>query len=788
MTNPTPSTGGPAGESTSKTDLAQRGARHTLRTIAIILVAALVLVGGGWWANQAGLLSRWLAPAAQTASSVAAGVQAQTGQTDQTGQTGGSTDSSGVQATGVQTSTVPSGRGQFPPNGQPPADGQFPPGGPPPSGPQAGGVLTGTVPSGAGAPTGFGPTDQTPPQETGSAAADAASSDAAGSVDAVSEDAAATANSDAASTAADAGTDTSTGSSAGSSTVLSLATVPAVAGVKGSQLYDGSGSLLGSLEAGDSVLVTGRSDDSAWLAVTSGAGIGWVQADQLIAYGLYRLPVVTLPTAVAAVAGSAATAVAPVTVTQAVSLTVAASVSATSAVTGAVASAADSAVASPASSADAVTATVVTDDGRLNLRAGPGTDYTIVAKGENGDVYPVLGRNEAGDWLQLQLEDGETAWASAAFLQIAGDVSALPLQAVPAPTAQASTAQPAANTAAGSIAASGSAADEDAVSLVSNTNAAGSGSASAAGGGLTGTLVFQQSPGGMIYAYDLAGGDVWPLTNGFDPAISPDGSTVAFVRDGGETGLYLINIDGSNERRIFERAALSSPKWSPDGQWIVFTRNDEGVECYQMGPKMCILPEEAKKRFPMGVPDTMPLVTEYQYKLSAVDLNGDNYHDVPSLNSARAADWSDAGIVYQSSAGIQITADAEDATTTEVAFDNLNPYYYDPDLQPGGGTVVFQREGAAQTDLWAVNTDGSGLHALTKPKTTLVDTLPSNVAAAYSPDGQHIVFLSNRTDSGEAGDWHLWVMNADGSDQRQLPVEVQIDYTYGDDQVVSWGA
>lgn len=201
-----------------------------------------------------------------------------------------------------------------------------------------------------------------------------------------------------------------------------------------------------------------------------------------------------------------------------------------------------------------------------------------------------------------------------------------------------------------------------------------------------------------------------------------------------------------------------------------------------------MLPDEAKKRFPMGVPDTMPLVTEYQYKLSAVDRNGDNYHDVASLNSARAADWSDAGIVYQSSAGIQITADAEGATTAEVAFDNLNPYYYDPDLQPGGSQIVFQKKGAAQTDLWVVNTDGSGMRALTQPRTTLVDTLPSNVAAAYSPDGGHIVFLSNRTDSGEAGDWHLWVMNADGSNQRQLPVDVDISYTYGNDQVVSWGA
>ena len=266
----------------------------------------------------------------------------------------------------------------------------------------------------------------------------------------------------------------------------------------------------------------------------------------------------------------------------------------------------------------------------------------------------------------------------------------------------------------------------------------------AAAAGLVGTLVFQQSPGGMIYAYALATGDLWTLTNGFDPAISPDGSSVAFVRDGGETGLYLIAIDGSNERRIFERPALSSPKWSADGQWIVFTRNDEGVECYLVSDRLCMLPDEFNKRFPLGAPSEVPLVTEYQYKLAAVDADGGNYHDVSSLNSARAADWSDAGIVYQSSAGIQITADGEGAATQTVVFDNLNPYYSDPDLQPGGGQIVFQIKGAAQTDLWAVNSDGSGLHALTQPKTTLVDALPSNVAAAYSPDGQAIVFLRDR--------------------------------------------
>ncbi len=305
---------------------------------------------------------------------------------------------------------------------------------------------------------------------------------------------------------------------------------------------------------------------------------------------------------------------------------------------------------------------------------------------------------------------------------------------------------------------------------------------------LQGTIVFAQSRGGMIYAYHLATGVLQPLTQGFDPAISPDGQTVAFTRDGGETGIYLIDIDGSNERRIFERPSLSSPKWSPDGEWILFSRNDDFIECYAVGMNQCLIPEVFFKRFPFAKPGQFPLAKEFQYKLSAVDFDGQNFHDIPALDSARAPDWSEAGIVYQSKAGIQRTADESGIATETVAFDNLNPYYFDPDWQPNGGQIAFQLKGAAQTDIWVVNSDGGGMHGLTAPATALVDQMPSNVAPAYSPDGAHIVFLSNRDERNGAGAWRIWVMDADGSNQRPLPIDLPIDYSYGLEQMVSWGS
>lgn len=66
-------------------------------------------------------------------------------------------------------------------------------------------------------------------------------------------------------------------------------------------------------------------------------------------------------------------------------------------------------------------------------------------------------------------------------------------------------------------------------------------------------------------------GDDW------DPAFSPDGSTIVFAstRRGGGT-LYLMNADGRTERGLELGAGFyDDPMFSPDGEWLAFTRRDD---------------------------------------------------------------------------------------------------------------------------------------------------------------------------------------------------------------------
>jgi dipeptidyl aminopeptidase/acylaminoacyl peptidase len=72
---------------------------------------------------------------------------------------------------------------------------------------------------------------------------------------------------------------------------------------------------------------------------------------------------------------------------------------------------------------------------------------------------------------------------------------------------------------------------------------------------------------GHVHVVSVAGRVPRALSPGADPVVSPDGRLIAYVRDG---QIWLMRPDGSEQRRLTTTVG-GRPIWSPDGRRLVFT-------------------------------------------------------------------------------------------------------------------------------------------------------------------------------------------------------------------------
>ncbi len=84
---------------------------------------------------------------------------------------------------------------------------------------------------------------------------------------------------------------------------------------------------------------------------------------------------------------------------------------------------------------------------------------------------------------------------------------------------------------------------------------------------------------GDLYTIPIAGGTATRLTDGIahdmGPRFSPDGREIVFVSDrSGDDNVWLIATDGSDVRPLSKGvgSAYMSPEWTPDGDYIVVSR------------------------------------------------------------------------------------------------------------------------------------------------------------------------------------------------------------------------
>ena len=259
-----------------------------------------------------------------------------------------------------------------------------------------------------------------------------------------------------------------------------------------------------------------------------------------------------------------------------------------------------------------------------------------------------------------------------------------------------------------------------------------------------------------------------------EPPLDPEGEKIAFLsdRDGGNFEIYLMNIDGTEVTRLTETAGREGePVWSSDGRRIAFERLSNGnADVYIMNSdgsgEMRLTDNAAYDGDPAWSPDGTKIAFETNrdgdFELFVMNADGTG---VTRLTRNRTGDtspaWSPDGariLFARGDGGDQfeiyvMNADGSEQTrVTKFRGPDIFPAW-----APDGGSFAFM--GGYEIDVATAD----GITRLTKNK--VWDAVPS-----WSANGSKIAFERERD-----GNFDIYVMNADGSEQTRITDEPAID-------------
>jgi dipeptidyl aminopeptidase/acylaminoacyl peptidase len=182
------------------------------------------------------------------------------------------------------------------------------------------------------------------------------------------------------------------------------------------------------------------------------------------------------------------------------------------------------------------------------------------------------------------------------------------------------------------------------------------------------------------------------------------------------------------------------------------------------------------------------------YGLRVVDVATGAFEDLPNDLFSLSPTWDPANpgrLVFDGERGL-LGLDLGQGTIWQLTEDAND---HSPVFSPDGSKITVSYWQNDHWEIHVMNAGGSGRVRLTETSVRArleqmanrqMPKSWNNVAPAWSPDGSQIVFLTDRT-----GQWEIWVMDADGTDQHALlPGEVQaqlnLQYNGMEERMLSW--
>ncbi|MBX2997950.1 MAG: PD40 domain-containing protein [Caldilineaceae bacterium] len=339
------------------------------------------------------------------------------------------------------------------------------------------------------------------------------------------------------------------------------------------------------------------------------------------------------------------------------------------------------ATATPMLEAEAIRVRVVQTS--VNLRGGPGTTFPIVGNAVAGAEFPILGRNEAGDWYLIDRGAGLSSWIFAQLVTVLGDVSTIPV-ADDIPVAPSTGGQQ-----------TGTVATQPAAQPIAPGTVSGR---------LLYSLANMDADRWELWEYNFATGSSNKVADWrTEVDISKDGNQIAYYAWAGDVGaqnegIWIMDGNFANNREVIGGGAY--PSFSPGGDRLSF---NGGADIYVINTD-----GKGLRRLTRG---------EYG---SWSPVNDEIVH--------RACVGGGCGLYA-------INANSEDANAkrrlTEGGSDGQ------PAWSPEGSQIAYISQEDGNFEVYIINADGSG-------KVRLTNDLASDGLPVWSPDGQWIAFRSDR--------------------------------------------